>query len=222
MRCGRLYRVADGLRRGIFLVMQKACGSGKKVVICVCGLTGCGKSSVARRLAQRYGLKYFSGGNTMKALAVEAGYKICERGWWESEEGLRFLKLRTENSGFDRKVDEKLLELAKDGDVVLDSWTMPWLLEEGFKIWFEASPMARAKRAAKRNRITVGAALKILKKKDNLARKIYRNLYGFVLGEDFSPFDVILSTDLLSVREVFGVVCLVVDRWFLGKRGGSE
>jgi len=202
--------------------MQEACRSGKKVAICVCGLTGCGKSSVARRLAKRYGLRYFSGGDALKALAVEAGYKICERGWWESAQGLRFLKLRTEDSGFDRRVDEKLLGLAKDGNVVLDSWTMPWLLEKGFKIWLEASPMARAKRAARRNGISVGAALKILKEKDNLARRIYRNLYGFVLGEDFSPFDVILSTDLLSVREVFRVVCLVVDRWFLGKRGGSE
>jgi len=201
--------------------MESECDSGK-VVVCVCGLTGCGKSSVARRLAERYGLRYFSGGDALKALAVEARYKPFERGWWESEEGLRFLKLRTEDSGFDKRADQKLLELAKNGNVVLDSWTMPWLLKEGFKVWFEASPMMRAKRVAKRDRISVGEALRILKEKDDLTRRIYKGLYGFVLGEDFSPFHLILDTDLLDVNEVFGAVCLVVDRWVFGKREGNE
>jgi len=201
--------------------MKSTCGSSGKVVICVCGLTGCGKSSVARHLAKRHGLTHFSGGDALKALAVEAGYKPFERGWWESEEGLKFLRRRIEDSDFDRRVDEKLLELAKDGNVVLDSWTMPWLLKDGFKIWFEASPMMRAKRVAKRDRISVGEALRVLKEKDKLTRKIYRDLYGFILGEDFSPFDLVLDTDLLDVRAVFGVVCLVVDRWVLGRHGGN-
>jgi len=208
--------------RSRFLVMKSTFGSSGKVVICVCGLTGCGKSSVARRLAKRYGLRYLSGGDALKTLAVEAGYKPFERGWWESEEGLRFLKLRTEDSGFDRRVDENLLELAKNRNVLLDSWTMPWLFDGGFKIWFEASSMMRAKRVAKRDRISVGEALRVLKEKDDLTRSIYRRLYGFVLGEDFSPFDLVLDTDLLGVREVLGVMYRVVDRWVLGKRERNE
>ena len=204
------------------MVERSGCGSGGKVVICVCGLTGCGKSSVARRLAERYGLRCVSGGDALKALAVEAGYKPFKRGWWESAEGLRFLKQRIEDSGFDRRADEKLLESAKNGNVVLDSWTMPWLLKEGFKVWFEASPMMRAKRVVKRDRISVGDALRILKEKDDLTRRIYKGLYGFVLGEDFSPFHLILDTDLLDVNEVFGAVCLVVDHWFFGKRERNE
>jgi len=200
------------------LVAKSDFGSNEKVVICVCGLTGCGKSSVARRLAERCGLRYFSGGDALKALAVEAGYKPFEKGWWESEEGLRFLRRRMEDSGFDRRVDEKLLGLAKSGNVVLDSWTMPWLFDGGFKVWFEASPMMRAKRVAKRDRVSVEEALRVLREKDDLTRRIYNGLYGFVLGEDFSPFHLILDTDLLDVNDVFGAVCLVVDRWFFGKR----
>ena len=192
------------------------------VVICVCGLTGCGKSSVARRLADRYGLSYFSGGAALRALAVEAGYKPFGRGWWESDEGLMFLRRRLEDSGFDRRVDEKLLELAKGGNAVLDSWTMPWLFKGGFKVWFEASPMVRAGRVAKRDRVGVGEALRMLREKDDLTRRIYKGLYGFVLGEDFGPFDLILDTDFLNVNEVFGVVCLVVDRWVFGGRVGNE
>ena len=193
--------------------MKNGCGKQKeKVVICVCGMAGCGKSTVAKRLAEKYGLKYFSGGNALKALALEAGYKPAERGWWETAEGMNFLQQRMEDPKFDRKVDEKLLELAKQGNVVLDSWTMPWLLKEGFKVWLEASPRVRVKRVAERDDIDVGKALKVLKEKDKRTRVIYKSLYGFDLGKDFSPFNLILSTDTLEVDEVFRAVCLVVDR----------
>lgn len=187
-----------------------------KIVLCVCGMTGCGKSSVAKRLAEKYGLRYLSGGNTLKALAVEVGYRPTDRGWWESDEGMSFLRLRVKDSEFDRRVDEKLLEWAGRGDVVFDSWTMPWLLKEGFKVWLEASVEVRARRVASRDRISFERALVALKEKDEKTRIIYRGLYGFDLGGDFSPFDLILDSNNSSADEVFKTVCLVVDRVVLG------
>jgi len=197
--------------------MENNCEKRKqKIVICVSGMTGCGKSTVARRLAEKYGLRYVSGGNALKALAIEAGYKPAETGWWETDEGMKFLRQRMEDSKFDKKVDEKLMELAKQGNVVLDSWTMPWLLKEGFKVWLEASVNVRAKRVAERDGIDVERALGILKKKDEKTRVIYKGLYGFDLGKDFSPFDLIIDTDVLDADEVFNAVCLVVDRLVFG------
>ncbi len=198
--------------------MKKGCEKPKrKVTICVCGLTGCGKSTVAKRLAEKYRLAYFSGGNALKALAIEAGYEPAERGWWETAEGMNFLQKRMEDPKFDCKVDEKLLEMAKHGNVILDSWTMPWLLKDGFKVWLEASPSVRVKRVAERDDIAVEKALKVLKEKDKRTEIIYRNLYGFNLGKDFSPFHFILVTDLLNIDEVFYSICLVVDRLVFGK-----
>ena len=180
-------------------------------------MTGCGKSTVAKRLAEKYGLEYFSGGNALKALALEAGYKPAEIGWWETAEGMNFLQQRMADPQFDKKVDEKLLELAKQGNVILDSWTMPWLLKNGFKVWLEASPNVRTKRVAERDGIDVEKALKVLKEKDRRTRVIYEDLYGFDLGNDFSPFNLILATDKLDVDEVFHAVCMVVDRLVFGK-----
>ncbi|MCK4953305.1 AAA family ATPase, partial [Candidatus Bathyarchaeota archaeon] len=37
----------------------------KQNVICICGMTGCGKSTLAKQLANKYELKYFSGGDTL-------------------------------------------------------------------------------------------------------------------------------------------------------------
>ncbi|RLI38865.1 hypothetical protein DRO64_11335, partial [Candidatus Bathyarchaeota archaeon] len=42
--------------------------SERKIVICICGMAGSGKSTAAKRLAQHYGLKYFSGGDALKAV----------------------------------------------------------------------------------------------------------------------------------------------------------
>ena len=180
-------------------------------------MTGSGKSTVARKLAEKYGLRYYSGGAVLKALAIEAGYKPVERGWWESEEGLRFLRQRSLDLSFDRQIDEKLVEVAKFGDVVLDSWTMPWLLKEGFKVWLECSEKVRARRLAERNGIDFQEALKALRDKEEQTKGIYCGLYGFALGEDFGPFDLVLDVTDLSVDEVLRAVCLVVDDLLFGK-----
>jgi len=189
----------------------------KKVVICLAGMTGCGKSTVAKRLAEKYGLRYASGGSALKELAIEAGYKPKETGWWESAEGKRFLKQRVKDSAFDKRVDEKLLRLTRSGNVVLDSWTMPWLYNGGFKIWLEASPSVRARRLAKRDAISPREALKAIREKDAKTRMIYKNLYGFDLDLDFSPFDLVLDADDLNADEVFETLCLVVDRLVFAK-----
>ena len=191
----------------------------KKVIICISGMTGSGKSTVAKRLADKYGLGYFSGGNALRVLAQEEGYDSDVRGWWESPEGLNFLKQRMGDPAFDKRIDEKLLELAAEGDVVLDSWTMPWLLkEESFKVWLEASPQVRAKRVVTRDHISVEEALKALTEKDERTRQIYKSLYGFDLGHDLTPFNLVLATDELDPDDVFYAVSLVTDRLVFGEK----
>ncbi|MGQ9641307.1 MAG: (d)CMP kinase [Candidatus Bathycorpusculaceae bacterium] len=185
------------------------------IIICISGMAGSGKSTVAKKLAEKYGLKYYSGGETLKQLAAEKGHKPFKRGWWESDEGIRFVQEREKNPRFDETVDKKLLELAQQGNVILDSWTVPWLLKKGFKIWLEASLEKRAERIARRDKITVQKALETIKKKEEGTKAIYKKLYGFDLGEDFTPFHLILDTDNLESEEVFQVLCRVIDNMML-------
>ena len=183
----------------------------KKTVICISGMAGTGKSTLAKKLAQKYDLKYYSGGDALKALATEEGCNVSNNGWWESPEGLAFLRQREKDPQFDKAVDSKLLEYAQQGNVLLDSWTMPWLLKTGFKIWLLASIEKRAERVAQRDKITVKDALRILKEKEARTKAIYQKLYGFTLGEDYAPFNLVLDTDNLNAEEVFQVLCKVLD-----------
>jgi CMP/dCMP kinase len=190
---------------------QKNCGATKKTVICISGMAGTGKSTLSKKLAEKYHLKYFSGGDVLKDLAKQEGYDVSIQGWWESPEGLSFLNERVKNLKFDKAVDDRLLEYAQQGDVLLDSWTMPWLLKAGFKIWLEASFEKRAARVAERDNISIVEALKVLKEKEAHTKAIYKELYGFSLGEDFKPFDFVLDTDNLNAGEVFAILCRVID-----------
>ena len=189
----------------------KLCFADKKTVICISGMAGTGKSTLSKKLAEKYNLKCYSGGDALKELAKAEGYDVSRQGWWESPEGLSFLKERVIDPKFDKAVDAKLLEYAQQGNVLLDSWTMPWLLKEGFKIWLMGSIEKRATRVAERDKITLNEAFKVLEEKESRTKAIYKKLYGFALGEDFAPFDLVLDTDNLNAEEVFEVLCRVID-----------
>ncbi len=200
---------------------QKQKGKRKKekdLIICVCGLAGSGKSTLAKRLAEKYSLRYFSGGDALKALAMEEGFQNVERGWWESPEGMRFLERRSKDCEYDTAIDDKLLELAQLGNAILDSWTMPWLLKRGFKVWLDATPETRSKRIAHRDGITIEDAAEALKNKEKQTREIYKQLYGFDLGEDYEPFHLILDTNSLRAEEVFQILCAIVNNCLLSAK----
>ncbi|MEM2875723.1 MAG: cytidylate kinase family protein [Candidatus Bathyarchaeia archaeon] len=192
--------------------MSKARSAPHFSVICISGLTASGKSTVAKMLAERYGLKYYSGGGMLKELAISEGYTSGGEDWWSTEDGKRFLRERLINPDYDRRVDQMLLKKAEEGNVVLDSWTMPWLLNYGFKVWIEASREVRAKRLSGRSGESIEDALKALENKDGVTRKIYKSLYDIDLGLDLSPFHVILDNSNLSVEETYKTLCEVLDR----------
>jgi cytidylate kinase len=189
--------------------------SKNNIVVCISGMAGTGKSTLAKKLAEKYGLRYFSGGDALKELAANEGYDSSVRGWWESPEGLRFLEKREQNHEFDKAVDNKLLEYAQQGSVLLDSWTMPWLLKTGFKIWLIASEEKRAERIAERDKLPLKEAVQVLREKEAKTKAIYKKLYGFKLGEDLQPFDLILDTNNLNAGEVFQTLCSIMDNLVL-------
>jgi len=178
-------------------------------------MAGSGKSTVARKIAEKYGFTFVSGGDTLKALALKEGYEPMHFGWWESKEGMLFLANRRRDFRFDEEVDRELLSMAKKGSVVLDSWTMPWLFKGGFKIWLEASAKKRVRRIAERDRMSFKATFEALKNKESETKAIYKKMYGFSLGEDFEPFDFVLDTDNLDRDQVLQVLSVLLDRVIL-------
>ena len=186
----------------------------KRIVICISGLAATGKSTLAKRLAESLSLRYVSGGEGLKMLAVERGYRPGGREWWETEDGMRFLEERMRNPEFDKLVDQKLIELAKAGDVVIDSWVLPWLYRGGFNIWLKAKTEVRAERMARRSGINVEEARRLLEKRDSESIELYKKLYGIEVGRDFEPFHLVLDTSDLDESAVYRIVLQAVKEFF--------
>lgn len=184
-----------------------------KAVVCISGSMSSGKTTIAKRLASKMGLSYISGGEMLKGIAKDKGYNVQGPSWWETKEGLRFINERVRDLTIDREVDIRLLDIAKDGYVVIDSWIMPWLLDGGCKIWLTASEEERVNRLAKRMGISIDEASNVLKVKEKLSFSIYQQLYRLTPGQDLSVFHLVLDTTKIDVESVLEIVYKVAKKY---------
>ena len=118
---------------------------------------------------------------------------------------MNFLEKRKINTDFDKKVDEKLQELFHQGNVVITSYTLPWLVNDGIKLWLSGSFVNSARRMKTRDNVTELDALEIVKKRFDENKEIYKSLYNFEFGQDLSVFDKIINTDDLNAEQVLEI-----------------
>ena len=182
--------------------------------IIISGPPAVGKTTIAKAIAEEFGLTHLSGGDILKELAEEEGFKTGGDDWWDTQEGMNFLSQRQENSEFDKKVDEKLKKHFLDGNVVITSYTLPWLVEGGVKIWLDGSKENSAQRMTTRDNLSKNSALEIVQKRYQENKKIYKALYGFEFGEDLSVFDKVIETDGLNASQVLDIAKTVVRKLF--------
>jgi CMP/dCMP kinase len=173
--------------------------------IVVSGPPAIGKTTVAKGLAKEFNLNYLSGGDILKEFASEQGFSSGGDDWWDTEDGIKFLNQRKENSEFDKKVDKKLIELFEKGDVVITSYTLPWLIDNGIKLWLSGSVKNSAKRMQTRDNMDESSALEVVNKRFNENKLIYKNLYNFEFGDDLSVFDKIIQTDEKNADQVLEI-----------------
>jgi len=174
--------------------------------IIVSGMPAVGKTTVSKIIGQTLELKVMGGGDVLKEMAVEEGYTPGGDDWWDTEEGMKFLRERKKSASFDKEVDERLLQKAKRGDVVITSYTLPWLSDYGAKVWLSGSVSSRAKRMARRDHSEVAKCREVLKVRDLENRKLYKKLYGVSFGRDLKPFDLVVSTDAIDEEKVATII----------------
>lgn len=182
----------------------------KKISIIISGMPAVGKTTLARAVWDEFNLQYYSGGDALKELAEEKGYKVGDEDWWDTKEGLAFLAERKRNPKFDREVDAKLIRKLRQGGVVVTSYPLPWIFEDALKMWLKASAENRARRMSKRDNLPYEESLRVIKKRDKENAALYKRLYGIKFGEDLSVFDFVISTDRLPSEKVREIVLTIV------------
>ena len=182
--------------------------------VIISGPPAIGKTTIAKGIGKEFDLRHLSGGDILKELAQDEGFDTGGDDWWDTSEGMSFLSHRQENSEFDKKVDDKLKKLFLEGNVVITSYTLPWLIEGGVKIWLAGSRENSAKRMTVRDNVSIKDAIEIVQKRYDENKKIYKSLYGFEFGEDLSVFDKVIETDNLDAEQVLEIAKSTAREFF--------
>jgi cytidylate kinase len=161
-----------------------------------------GKTTVAKLIASQLTLPLVGGGDILKEIALEEGYRATGDDWWDTDEGMKFLDKRKGSSKFDKEVDARLLKKVSEGNVVITSYTVPWLTKKGLKVWLSGTPASRSVRMAKRDASTPEESLKIIAKRDEENFELYKKLYRIEFGRDLSPFQLVVGTDGVAADKV--------------------
>lgn len=191
-------------------------------VIIISGLAGSGKSTLAEKLAKKLHWKCVHSSDIFRQIQAKQkkldAFKTKQgKGYWESNEAMKYYDKRLQDFSFDRMVDKELLRAISKGHVVLDSWAMPWLSKKGFRIWLSVSEQERVKRVSQRDHMKPSETAKRLQTKEKKTAAIYKRLYGFDFGKDLKPFHLVLDTTRLNEKQALGAVFSVLP-FFLKHR----
>lgn len=169
------------------------------MIITVSGLVGSGKTTVARKIAEKLRLRYISAGEVFRQMASEQGVSLE-----------KFSELAERNHSFDREVDRRQNELVGKGNAVVDGRLSGWLFEADLKIWLKASLEVRARRVAEREKKSFSQALEETKKREKSEVKRYHDIYRIDLY-DLSPYDLVINTGLWGAEEIAHMINVLVS-----------
>lgn len=156
------------------------------MLITLSGLPGSGTSTVAREVAPRLGLEHLDGGTVFRAMASERGLSLAA-----------FAQVAEADDAIDRALDDRLVERARAGDVVLESRLAGWLATRAglaaTRIWIACDDEERARRVGGRDGHDLAEALAANQAREASERLRYQAYYGIDLA-DLGIYDLVLDS----------------------------
>ena len=147
---------------------------------------------MGKKIAENLQLNYYSTGKAFRELAQEYRMSLEE-----------FTQYVEDNPQIDEKLDDKIILIAKKGDVIIESQLSGHLLENiaDFKILLSAPLEIRVKRIAERDGVLYEEALKETKLRERSELNRFKKLYQYDL-ENMEVYDLNIDTSNLTIEEV--------------------
>ena len=174
------------------------------VTITISGTPGSGKSTVAKILEKKLGIKYIYSGLIFRQLAEEHNMELE-----------KFGKFCEQNSEIDKKLDDRQLEILKEGDVILEGRLAGWIAYQNnipaLKVSIDTDIETRARRIVNREKGSVDFRKKEIIERERSEALRYKNYYGIEL-KDKSIYDLLIDSKDKSPEEIVEIIIQKINR----------
>ena len=166
----------------------------KDIKIAISGRSGCGNTTVSKMIADSLGLHFVN--FTFRNLAKERGMEME-----------KVLELAMTDDSWDREVDKRQVELAREGGgCVLGSRLAIWMLEEAdIKVYLNASPGVRVQRIINREGGDLNQITAFTEQRDRQDHERYQRIYN-IDTNDYSFVDLVVETDEITPQQIIDII----------------
>jgi cytidylate kinase len=173
-------------------------------IIAIGGPHGSGKSSVARKLSEKYNMNYVSAGSVFRGMAKERHLSLKE-----------FSELVINEPDIDREIDDRTKELSKVDNTIVDAQLAVHFTPQDtlLKMCITASKDIRWDRIARRENISIEEAKTETLTREKSEQDRYFKLYQIDVW-DTSFYDIIINSDRLDADQTYSI-CSTIVKHFL-------
>jgi cytidylate kinase len=174
------------------------------ITITISGTPGSGKTTVAKLLEKKLGLKHIYSGMIFRDLADKHKMTLEEFG-----------KYCEDHSEIDKELDDRQLEILKKGEVILEGRLAGWLAYKNdipsFKVLIDADLGTRAKRIVTREEGAAEKRKKEIKRREKCEAKRYKKYYQIDL-KDKSIYDFVIDSTTKTSEEIAELIIQKLSR----------
>ncbi len=164
------------------------------VVITLSGLPGSGTTTVSKILAKQLKLRYVDAGKVFRRLADD--YNVDLAG---------FGKHAAKHPEIDQELDKKQLEIAREGEVIIEGRLAGWFLHQAavdaFKVWLDAPLETRVERVRRREKKPQELIEKEVQERERGEIERYKATYNFNLL-DLVIYDLVINTTEFTPTQI--------------------
>ncbi len=189
----------------------------KKNIITIAGKLGSGKSTTAKKIAERLGYTHFSSGDFYRDAAVARGMTVTELNQYAQT-----------NPEVDFEIDEILRHKGEVLDsLVIDSRLAFHWIPQSFKVYLDIDPLLAAQRMLKdrennperqasEKSNTLEEMVADAKMRLDSEKERYQKLYG-IDHTDPQHFDLVIDTGSYTIDEAVNIILEAYKNWLTKK-----
>ena len=162
-------------------------------IIAISGKSGCGNTTVSKLVAESLGRRFIN--YTFRTLAEEKNIGLDQ-----------ILELAEDDPSWDRLVDARQVDLARQQDCVIGSRLAMWLLPEAdLRVYLKARPEARVNRIHAREGGERAQIARFTAERDISDHRRYLETYG-IDTDDLSTAHLVIDTERWDARQIARII----------------